>query len=991
MKKLLFAAFLALAPTAASAQCSGVFTSGNICGRASAEAAGTPHQILSSAVPAGALTVGVTPVNSGTNTAPLYNNAGILGNGAVLDLWTTFTQGGTGAVSVTNDQLKRGIIVTPEMFGDGVACSSASALGIQKAINYIASLSARGRIQLSPCTYSISTGLTISSNGIEIVGYAGAYSTGSQISFSPSASAQCAITIANGASLISNTTLHNFAITTSDTTTYKTAVCYADASKSKLQDFYVRSFTGGVTASITGAVNNGSGEIRLTVANASINWNDGWAVAVSGVVGTTEANNGWPIAVTGGTTIDLKGSTFTNAYVSGGTITASSTGIQTKGRELFEVEDVSISADLPLRISVNPNLSTNSLDQTHFTNMTFGQAIGTNCIVMADTATYMTSVKWLGTQSWGGGKDGFCWRDRTGAAISQQIRFDNVRWEQKATAGGTHFNIQPGATLYGLHLIDPMFTDRDGILARNVANLQIDNAEMTGTGKCLDVTSTVQNIHINGGIWAAGSTATLTGQTLVMSSGKNPSTGCLPPFVIYANSGVIASLGLSFSMSGSSSGLATFVTQAAAGTPTITIPTGTGTLATTASSPLVLSATTGALTCPTCATSSGGGAITGTAPIVVSAGGVVSINAPYSTISSPISGGIPFFNSTTTMASSALLAANALMIGGGAGATPATTATGTGVLTALAVNVGSAGAFVTFNGALGSPSSVGTMPAFTLGGTISGGGNQLNNIIIGTTTPLAAAFTTLTTTGNATIGNASGPTAIVVNGNNSGTNCGASNIVQIAGATNIGIGNVSKLITGGACDLNTALFGTTAIGVYIGVTTPSLTFSGSTASTSKTTGTLVVTGGIGNSGAHFTDTLNIITVANASTTAALCWNSGTGLVTENAAVGTCTVSDGRLKNVESQMTGTLDKLLQIKGVYFTWKDQMYGKGRQAGVIAQDVEKVFPELVSTDGEGKKSADYQRLTAPIIEALREMKATNDNLRQRMVVLENRKATK
>ena len=48
---------------------------------------------------------------------------------------------------------------------------------------------------------------------------------------------------------------------------------------------------------------------------------------------------------------------------------------------------------------------------------------------------------------------------------------------------------------------------------------------------------------------------------------------------------------------------------------------------------------------------------------------------------------------------------------------------------------------------LGSPSSVGTMPAFTLGGTVAGGGNQINNVIIGTTTPLAGAFTTVSASG----------------------------------------------------------------------------------------------------------------------------------------------------------------------------------------------------------------------------------------------------
>lgn len=104
------------------------------------------------------------------------------------------------------------------------------------------------------------------------------------------------------------------------------------------------------------------------------------------------------------------------------------------------------------------------------------------------------------------------------------------------------------------------------------------------------------------------------------------------------------------------------------------------------------------------------------------------------------SGGIPYFSSTSAWASSALLAANALMIGGGSGAAPSTTTTGTGVITALGVNVGSAGAFVTFNGALGTPSS-GTVTNLT--GTAS-----INiNGTVGATTPTTGAFTTVTTSG----------------------------------------------------------------------------------------------------------------------------------------------------------------------------------------------------------------------------------------------------
>lgn len=67
-------------------------------------------------------------------------------------------------------------------------------------------------------------------------------------------------------------------------------------------------------------------------------------------------------------------------------------------------------------------------------------------------------------------------------------------------------------------------------------------------------------------------------------------------------------------------------------------------------------------------------------------------------ISSGTSGGVPYFSGSTTIASSAALTANALVIGGGAGSAPATTATGTGVLTALGNNINAAGGFTTIDG-----------------------------------------------------------------------------------------------------------------------------------------------------------------------------------------------------------------------------------------------------------------------------------------------------
>lgn len=72
---------------------------------------------------------------------------------------------------------------------------------------------------------------------------------------------------------------------------------------------------------ISGAVDNGSGAIRITVDStfaALIADED--IVTIHDVAGTTEANDTWQIDYSSGTTFDLVGSTFTNAYSSGGRV-----------------------------------------------------------------------------------------------------------------------------------------------------------------------------------------------------------------------------------------------------------------------------------------------------------------------------------------------------------------------------------------------------------------------------------------------------------------------------------------------------------------------------------------------------------------------------------------------------------------------------------------------------------------------------------------------
>lgn len=138
-------------------------------------------------------------------------------------------------------------------------------------------------------------------------------------------------------------------------------------------------------------------------------------------------------------------------------------------------------------------------------------------------------------------------------------------------------------------------------------------------------------------------------------------------------------------------------------------------------------------------------------------GGIVSVATPTTTPAFTVagtSGGIPYFSSGTAWATSAALAANALVVGGGAGVAPSTVTTGTGILTALAANVGSAGAPVTFNGALGTPSS-GTVTNLTGTASINIDGT------VGATTPDTGAFTTLSATGQLTLTGQTGLSAAI--------------------------------------------------------------------------------------------------------------------------------------------------------------------------------------------------------------------------------------
>ena len=94
-------------------------------------------------------------------------------------------------------------------------------------------------------------------------------------------------------------------------------------------------------------------------------------------------------------------------------------------------------------------------------------------------------------------------------------------------------------------------------------------------------------------------------------------------------------------------------------------------------------------------------------------------------------------------------------------------------------------------------------------------------------------------------------------------------------------------------------------------------------------------------------------------------------------------SDIRFKKNITPLANSLDKVLKLQGVNYFWKtkefpDRYFNDKRQIGLIAQEVEKIFPELVLTDTDGYKSVDYSKLTPILVEAIKELKAENDLLK-------------
>ena len=92
-------------------------------------------------------------------------------------------------------------------------------------------------------------------------------------------------------------------------------------------------------------------------------------------------------------------------------------------------------------------------------------------------------------------------------------------------------------------------------------------------------------------------------------------------------------------------------------------------------------------------------------------------------------------------------------------------------------------------------------------------------------------------------------------------------------------------------------------------------------------------------------------------------------------------SDSRLKDNVTPISNPLDKLKMIGGYEFDWNGLSKNNGHDVGVIAQEIESVLPELVETRGDGFKGVQYDKLTALLIEAVKEQQIQIDELKSKL----------
>ena len=108
-------------------------------------------------------------------------------------------------------------------------------------------------------------------------------------------------------------------------------------------------------------------------------------------------------------------------------------------------------------------------------------------------------------------------------------------------------------------------------------------------------------------------------------------------------------------------------------------------------------------------------------------------------------------------------------------------------------------------------------------------------------------------------------------------------------------------------------------------------------------------------------------------------------------------SDARLKENVTVISSPIEKLEQIRGVYFDWTDEYvqerggedgyFVRKHDIGVIAQEVEAVLPEIVATRDNGYKAVKYEKIVPLLIECIKEQQTQINQILERLEKLANK----
>jgi hypothetical protein len=96
-------------------------------------------------------------------------------------------------------------------------------------------------------------------------------------------------------------------------------------------------------------------------------------------------------------------------------------------------------------------------------------------------------------------------------------------------------------------------------------------------------------------------------------------------------------------------------------------------------------------------------------------------------------------------------------------------------------------------------------------------------------------------------------------------------------------------------------------------------------------------------------------------------------------------SDRSLKENIEDIPDALSKVMNLRGRYFTWKNELQSNERQVGFIAQEVEEQLPEVVDNGGGDTKGIAYGKVTALLVNAIKEQQTIIEDLKSRIETLE------